>query len=98
MENHYNKTFYTKIYVQKVCKQYVMQRQRKRGCIISLMSDNLNVDLKDNQGKFNCGKPTGYIKDFKSCLWKHRMLLGKSKEFVLYLAQYLLVGSVDERW
>ena len=30
------------------------------------MSDNLNIDLKDNQGKFNCGKPTGYIKDFKA--------------------------------
>ena len=22
----------------------------------------LNVDLKDNMGTFNCGKPTGYVK------------------------------------
>ena len=32
----------------------------------TIMSDNLNVDLKDNQGKFNCGKPSGFIKDFKA--------------------------------
>ena len=30
------------------------------------MNDNLNVDLKDNDGGFNCGKPAGYIKDFKA--------------------------------
>ena len=32
----------------------------------TIMSDNLNADLKDNQGKFNCGKPSGFIKDFKA--------------------------------
>lgn len=32
----------------------------------TIMADNLNVDLKDTQGTFNCGKPSGYIKDFKS--------------------------------
>jgi|TARA_R100001126_G_C4848313_1_gene160613 hypothetical protein len=34
--------------------------------IKTVMNDNLNVDLKDNDGNFNCGKPTGYIKDFKA--------------------------------
>jgi hypothetical protein len=32
----------------------------------TIMADNLNIDLKDNQGTFNCGKPSGYIKDFSS--------------------------------
>ena len=32
----------------------------------TIMSDNLNTDLKDNKGNFNCGKPAGYIKDFKA--------------------------------
>ena len=32
----------------------------------TVMSDNLNMDLKDNDGKFNCGKPAGYIADFKA--------------------------------
>jgi hypothetical protein len=32
----------------------------------TIMSDNLNTDLKDNTGRFNCGKPSGYIEDFKA--------------------------------
>jgi hypothetical protein len=32
----------------------------------TVMADSLNIDLKDNQGTFNCGKPAGYVKDFKS--------------------------------
>ena len=32
----------------------------------TIMSDNLNTDLKDNTGRFNCGKPTGFIEDFKA--------------------------------
>ena len=30
------------------------------------MAENLNIDLKDNFGDFNCGKPAGYIEDFNS--------------------------------
>ena len=29
--------------------------------IKTVMNDNLNVDLKDNDGGFNCGKPAGFI-------------------------------------
>lgn len=32
----------------------------------TIMSDTLNIDLKDNTGRFNCGKPSGYIEDFKA--------------------------------
>ena len=40
--------------------------------IKTVMADNLNVDLKDNDGGFNCGKPAGYIQDFRHCLRKHK--------------------------
>ena len=30
------------------------------------MHDDLNVDLKDNDGGFNCGKPAGYIQDYNA--------------------------------
>ena len=33
--------------------------------ILKLLFDNLNVDLKDDGG-FNCGKPAGFIQDFKA--------------------------------
>ncbi len=32
----------------------------------TVMADTLNTDLKDNDGGFNCGKPSGWIEDFKS--------------------------------
>ena len=32
----------------------------------TVMATSLTGDLKDNYGGFNCGRPTGYIKDFKS--------------------------------
>lgn len=32
----------------------------------TVMNNTLSVDLKDNDGGFNCGKPAGYIQDFKA--------------------------------
>ena len=32
--------------------------------IKTVMADNLNIDLKDNDGGFNCGKPAGYATPF----------------------------------
>ena len=32
----------------------------------TVMGDNLNSDMKDNDGGFNCGKPSGWIEDFTS--------------------------------
>jgi len=32
----------------------------------TVMGDNLNSDMKDNDGGFNCGKPSGWIEDFNS--------------------------------
>ena len=32
----------------------------------TVMATSLSGDLKDNYGGFNCGRPSGYIKDFKS--------------------------------
>jgi hypothetical protein len=32
----------------------------------TLMSDNINLDLKDTAGTLNCGRPSGYIADYKS--------------------------------
>jgi hypothetical protein len=38
----------------------------KNAFIKTVMADTLNIDLKDTSGKFNCGKPAGYIEDFKA--------------------------------
>jgi hypothetical protein len=43
--------------------------------IKTVMHDDLNVDLKDSDGGFNCGKPAGYIQDFKSLPTKTQELI-----------------------
>ena len=48
--------------------------------IKTVMSDNLNVDLKDNDGGFNCGKPAGFIQDFKALPEKKQELIKQIKE------------------
>ena len=52
-------------------KRFVKNTNAKQGEPLgifhkTIMADNLNIDLKDNQGTFNCGKPSGFIKDFAS--------------------------------
>jgi hypothetical protein len=52
-------------------KRFIKNNNPKKGDPLgifhkTIMADNLNIDLKDNQGTFNCGKPSGYIKDFAS--------------------------------
>lgn len=34
--------------------------------IKTVMDKDLNADLRDNQGGFNCGKPSGWIKDYNA--------------------------------
>ena len=62
----------------------------------TIMSDNLNVDLKDNQGKFNCGKPTGFIKDFKALPVETQNVIKQIKRVRVIFGTVDLVDSVDE--
>jgi len=45
----------------------------------TVMADNLNLDLKDNDGGFNCGKPAGYIQDFNALPDKQKDLIRQIK-------------------
>ena len=47
--------------------------------IKTVMADNLNVDLKDNGGGHNCGKPAGYIQDFDALPDKQKDLIRQIK-------------------
>ena len=40
--------------------------EKQGGYVKTIMADTLNIDLKDDDGTFNCGKPTGYVKDFQA--------------------------------
>ena len=61
----------------------------------TVMADNLNVDLKDNDGGFNCGKPAGYIQDFKSLPEKTQELIKQIKRVRVVLGTVKLVNATD---
>ena len=61
----------------------------------TVMADNLNIDLKDNDGGFNCGKPAGYIQDFKALPEKTQELIRQIKRVRVVLGTVQLEGATD---
>jgi hypothetical protein len=63
----------------------------------TLMADNFDVDLKDNTGNFNCGKPSGYIEDFDALPKETKELLRAIKRTrVIYGTISLPDGITEE--
>ena len=77
--------FQTDIEIRPFMQRYMYKRFIKGNdstpnrYVKTVMSDNLNVDLKDNDGGFNCGKPAGYIQDFASLPDKQKELIRQIK-------------------
>ena len=63
----------------------------------TVMADSLNIDLKDNQGTFNCGKAAGYVKDFKSLPVTQQELLKQIKRVRVIFGLITLENTVDDR-
>ena len=61
----------------------------------TVMADNLNIDLKDNDGGFNCGKPAGYIQDFKALPEKTQDLIRQIKRVRAVFGEVELIDPVD---
>jgi hypothetical protein len=63
----------------------------------TIMSDNLNTDLKDNTGRFNCGKPSGYIEDFKALAPDMQDLIRQIKRVRVIFGVVTLDEPTDEK-
>ena len=61
------------------------------------MADQLDIDLKDNDGGFNCGKPAGYIKDFKALPEKTQDLMKAIKRVRVVLGEVELVNPTNDK-
>jgi hypothetical protein len=61
----------------------------------TVMADNLNVDLHDNDGQFNCGKPSGYIEDFKALPEKMQDLIRQIKRTRVLFGTVEMINPVD---
>jgi len=61
----------------------------------TLMANDLNNDMKDNDGGFNCGKPAGYIEDFKALPEKTQDLIRQIKRVRVLFGTVELHDIVD---
>jgi len=62
----------------------------------TVMGESLYVDLKDNDGGFNCGKPSGWIKDFKALPTAQQDLIRQIKRTRVVFGLADLVDPIDE--
>ena len=62
----------------------------------TLLSGNLNVDLKDTTGRHNCGRPSGYIKDFKALPEEMKSVIREVKRTKVMLGMVKLDKPIDE--
>ena len=77
-------------------KRFVMGNDSSPNRYIkTVMADNLNIDLKDNDGGFNCGKPAGYIQDFKALPEKTQELIRQIKRVRAVFGEVELIDPVD---
>ena len=91
----YGKTATIRPFMQRyMYKRFVKNMSAKAGEPLgvyhkTVMADNLNKDLKDNQGGFNCGKPAGWIQDFDA-------LPDKTKDLIKQIKRVRVIfGLVD---
>jgi hypothetical protein len=61
----------------------------------TLMANDLNGDMKDNDGGFNCGKPAGYIEDFKALPEKTQELIRQIKRVRVMFGTVELHDAMD---
>jgi len=95
---YYGSTIKMRPYLQRfMYKRFIkgMGDQPNR-YVKTVMANDLNIDLKDNDGGFNCGKPAGYIADFKSLPEKTQDLIKQIKRVRVVLGTVELVDAVDE--
>ena len=61
----------------------------------TIMADSLNIDLKDNYGGFNCGRPSGYVKDFDSLPQETQDLMRSTDRFKIIFGLCTLDSPKD---
>jgi len=82
-----------RVFVQRF--MYKRYDAENKNYVKTLMAEDLNGDLKDNTGGFNCGKPAGYIEDFQSLPDDTKALIKQIKRVRVLLGEVKLNNVVD---
>ncbi len=62
----------------------------------TVFHENLQVDLKDTAGGFNCGKPAGYIEDFNSLSEEMKEAIKQIRRVRVILGEVEMHNPIDE--
>ena len=99
----YSKNITIRPFMQRfMLKRYVANASAKGGepkgsFHRTIMADSLNMDLKDNTGRFNCGKPSGYVQDFQALPKDMQDLIRQIKRVRVVFGTVTLDSPVDDK-
>tara|TARA_E500000305_G_scaffold109493_1_gene114618 strand:+ start:694 stop:1602 length:909 start_codon:yes stop_codon:yes gene_type:complete len=94
---YFSKNIKVRPFMQRfMYKRFVMGKgDTKNRYIKTIMADNLNIDLKDSDGGFNCGKPSGWIEDFKALPENQQQLIRSCKRVRVVFGLITMSDPVD---
>lgn len=94
---YFSKNIKVRPFMQRfMYKRFVMGKgDKKNRYIKTIMADNLNIDLKDSDGGFNCGKPSGWIEDFKALPEDQQQLIRSCKRVRVVFGLITMIDPVD---
>lgn len=82
-----------RVFVQRF--MYKRYNSDEKSYVKTIMAEDLNGDLKDNTGKFNCGKPPGFDPNFKDLPKDRQDFLKTIKRVRVLLGEVKLINPVD---
>ena len=96
---HYASSIKMRPFMQRFMHKRFIQGDAKNPAryVKSLMADTLDIDLKDNSGGFNCGKPAGFIKDWAALPKTQQDLLKSIKRVRVVFGEVELVNPTNEK-
>ena len=91
--------FAEKVTIRPFVQRFMYKKydSAKNTYVKTVMHDNLNVDLKDTSGGFNCGKPAGYIQDFNSLSDEMKDAIKQIKRVRVILGEVTMHGALDDK-
>jgi hypothetical protein len=86
----FNQRFMYKKYIQG-------SGDTKSKYVKTIMDKDLNGDLRDNDGGFNCGKPSGWIEDYSALPAETKALLKSIKRVRVLFGEITMKGPVNAK-
>lgn len=84
-----------RVFVQRF--MYKRFNSAEKSYVKTIMAEDLNGDLKDNTGMFNCGKPAGFDPNYKDLPKERKDFLKTIKRVRVFLGEVKLINAVDDQ-